>query len=289
MSERLFLRLDEDAVHGPEAIVAPGTLRAFPVEGALRDHVAQILFCREELPPGQEVLERVLPDGAVRLVFELGRARAAREASVCRAKVIGASAGAVLVRLSGVLDGVSVTLRPGAAAALLGVPAEALSRSEVPLEDVWKEDALESTERLLEAGNDTERARIVQELLRRRLARSHPSGASDALRAARLIQARGGQGRVADLAEAMGIGERRLQQLFQAHVGLSPRTWSRLARLHACLRALRASGTPRWADLAVSTGFFDQAHLANEFRALSGLTPSEFLGARVSGSSKTTP
>ncbi|KWT82727.1 MULTISPECIES: helix-turn-helix domain-containing protein [unclassified Variovorax] len=39
--------------------------------------------------------------------------------------------------------------------------------------------------------------------------------------------------------------------------------------------------------MAVDHGYYDQSHLANEFRALCGLTPTEFLGRTVSGSSKT--
>ena len=34
-------------------------------------------------------------------------------------------------------------------------------------------------------------------------------------------------------------------------------------------------------------GFYDQSHLVNEFRALCGLTPGQFLQRSVSGSSKT--
>ena len=86
---------------------------------------------------------------------------------------------------------------------------------------------------------------------------------------------------------AIGVGERRLQQLFHAHVGLSPRAWSRLARMHGCLRALRLQPSPAWVDVALESGFYDQSHLVNEFRALCGVTPTEFMGHAVSGSSKT--
>lgn len=58
--------------------------------------------------------------------------------------------------------------------------------------------------------------------------------------------------------------------------------------MQSCLRALRACAqSPAWAELAVAHGYYDQAHLANEFRALCGMTPTEFLRRRVSESSKT--
>jgi AraC-like DNA-binding protein len=61
------------------------------------------------------------------------------------------------------------------------------------------------------------------------------------------------------------------------------------------LRALRrAAGAPSlplrplsWAELAAAGGYSDQAHLANEFRALCGLSPTQFLTRSVSVSSKT--
>jgi AraC-like DNA-binding protein len=45
--------------------------------------------------------------------------------------------------------------------------------------------------------------------------------------------------RLRDIAAALGVGERRLQQLCHEHVGLAPKAVSRLARPHGMLRALR--------------------------------------------------
>jgi transcriptional regulator GlxA family with amidase domain len=98
----------------------------------------------------------------------------------------------------------------------------------------------------------------------------------------------GGRRSLREVAAAVGIGERRLQQVFHAHAGLSPRAWSRLARLHGCLRALRQTTMPAWADVAVDSGYYDHPHLINEFRALCGVTLTEFLARATSGSSNTT-
>jgi methylphosphotriester-DNA--protein-cysteine methyltransferase len=135
-----------------------------------------------------------------------------------------------------------------------------------------------------EAPDDAARSRLLQGTLQARV-RDAAAGPAPVAQAARLIASAGGQRPLREVADALGIGERRLQQLFHAEVGLSPRSWSRLARLHACLRALRQHAAPRWAELAVDAGFYDQSHLANEFQALCGLSPTLFL--TVSGSSKT--
>src|SRR5262245_52665083 len=133
MRERLFLRLEEDALHGPESSAPAGTLRAFAIAAPLREHVAQILLYREDLPAGGEVNERVIPDGAARLVFNLGDAPSAVDAAGSPMLVLGPSAAPALVRMRGRSEGLSITLRPGTVPALLGVPASEIACSATPL------------------------------------------------------------------------------------------------------------------------------------------------------------
>jgi methylphosphotriester-DNA--protein-cysteine methyltransferase len=293
VNERLFLRLDDDTVQGPQATLPAGTLRAFAPGPALQRHVSHILQYRETVPAGCEIHERVLPDGAVRLIFNLGEAPSVAGHAGRPAEVAGASAAPVVVRLRDRVDGLSVTLRPGAVVALLGLPAGEIAGAAVPLDELWRGEGVELLERMARQPDDAGRVAALRAVLQRRLRRADaatttpPAAAQAALRAAQLIAAAGGRRPLREVAAAVGVGERRLQQIFHAHVGLSPRTWSRLARLHGCLRALRLQRMPAWADVAADGGFYDQSHLVNEFRALCGLTPTEFLGQAVSVSSKT--
>ncbi|KQX39749.1 helix-turn-helix transcriptional regulator [Variovorax sp. Root434] len=289
MRERLFLRLDDDPLHGPESNVPAETLRALPVGAALRGHVSHILLYRETFAEGHEVNERVLPDGAARLVFNFGDAPSADGGEGHAVEAVGASAAPVVVRMRRKVEGLSVTLRPGAAAALLGLPAGEIGGSAVHLDALWRGEGAELLERMAEAPDDAARVALLHAALQRRLRGNGTTAgnAAAAMHAVRLITASGGRRPLREVATAVGVGERRLQQLFHAHVGLSPRAWSRLARMHGCLRALRLRPSPAWADVALEGGFYDQSHLVNEFRALCGVTPTEFMGRAVSVSSKT--
>jgi methylphosphotriester-DNA--protein-cysteine methyltransferase len=286
MTERLFLRLDDDPLHGPEATVPAGTLQAFEVGAPLRAHVSHILLYREAVAPGLQVLERVLPDGAVRLVFNLGHAPSAEGNAGQPVQAIGASAAPVVVRLREKVEGLSVTLRPGAAAALLGgVPAGEIGDLVVHLDELWHGEGARLLERMAEAPDDAARVALLQATLRRQL--GHTEANPAAACATQAISVGGGQRPLREIAASIGVGERRLQQIFHAHVGLSPRAWSRLARLHACLRALRRQQAPAWAEVALAGGYYDQSHLVNEFRALCGITPNEFFHRATSVSSNT--
>ncbi|WP_019654956.1 helix-turn-helix domain-containing protein [Variovorax atrisoli] len=287
MADRLFLRLDDDPLHGPESGAPAGTLRAFPVAAALRGHVSHLMLCRENLADGQEVRERVLPDGAVRLIFNFGDAPFVGDEQGQAVEAVGASTTPVVLRMRRKVEGLSVTLRPGAAAALLGLPAGEIGGTAVHLDELWQGEGVELLERMTEARDDAARVALLQAVLLRRLRDGDAGGNAAVMRAAQLIAEADGRRPLREVAAAVGVGERRLQQLFHAHVGLSPRAWSRLARMHGCLRALRQQPSPAWAEVALEGGFYDQSHLVNEFRALCGVTPTEFLDQAASGSSKT--
>ncbi len=282
-----MLRREGDAPHGPEAQVPEGTMRAFEIAPALRGHVSYIAAYRERIPDGQQVLERVLPDGAVHLIFNLGDAPSAGGGAGFSVEAAGASAAPVVLTLRGRLEGVSLALRPGAAAALLGLPASEITDAAVPLDALWRGEGERLLERMAQAPDDAARVALLQAALLQRLQRSRIEAHRGVMQAVQLIAASGGQRPLREVAAAVGVGERRLQQLFQAHVGLSPRAFGRLARLHACLRALRQPTPGAWAAVAVDAGFYDQSHLINEFQALCGLSPRAFLERVVSVSSKT--
>ncbi|HEY0818803.1 MAG TPA: helix-turn-helix transcriptional regulator [Rhizobacter sp.] len=286
MRDRLFLRLPEDELHGPEAgPLAPAALRAFTPHAVLQPFVGSILRYRESLAAGEELREHVVPDGSLRLVINLGDAPGSDDGPGLAAGVIGASAAPVQVTLRGRMHAYSVTLKPGASLALFGMPAGDFSGTQVSVEDLWGADGTALRERMADARSEPARVHILQSTLAQRL-RTPAAPAGPAQHAMRLMAA--GALPLREVAARLGLSERRLQQLFQSDVGLPPRTWRRLLRLQACLRRLRDhQGPPRWAELASDCGFYDQAHLANEFQALCGMTPGEYWRSTVSHSSKT--
>jgi AraC-like DNA-binding protein len=278
LNQRLFVRLDEDLLQGPESGVPLPTLRAFAVLPALRPWVAGVMLYRETFAPGHEVVERVLPDGTLRLVVNLAEAGA-------ELLLIGPSTTAALVRLGGRMHGLSLTLRPGAAPVLFGLPAGALGAAAVPLHELWGAAADVLASRVHEAHDDAAGVQAVQDALLAQLLRGPAESPVFAAQAQRLLALPGTK--VPAVAAALGIGERRLQQLFHEQVGLPPRQWARLARLHGGLRLLRREPALPWAQLAAAAGYSDQAHLTHDFRALCGITPTDFRRLAASGSYKT--
>ena len=77
---------------------------------------------------------------------------------------------------------------------------------------------------------------------------------------------------VADVAEQVGWGRRRLLEQFRAEVGVGPKEAGRIVRFDRSRRLLDA-GIPL-AEVADRAGYADQAHLSREYARLAGRSPS---------------
>jgi AraC-like DNA-binding protein len=89
--------------------------------------------------------------------------------------------------------------------------------------------------------------------------------------------AMGGNGiLVRDIAREVGLPQRQFIQLFNSHVGLTPKVFSRIQRFQRARVLAEKLETPHWAELALNCGYFDQSHLINDFQEFSGSTPGTY-------------
>ena len=172
---------------------------------------------------------------------------------------------------------VSVTFALGAAACFFASPLELARDRQVALSDVWGLSGGSLRERLLEAATPQAVLDVMEDVLLSRL-----RGTPDPM-----VMAAGGAlsagVRVGEVAEALGVLPRTLRRRFTAQVGLSPKRFARVQRLQRVVRDLDGRAQVDWAGLAARHGYADQPHLVEEFRALVGVTPTQYLRSRMNG------
>ncbi|AZA54908.1 helix-turn-helix domain-containing protein [Chryseobacterium sp. G0201] len=75
-----------------------------------------------------------------------------------------------------------------------------------------------------------------------------------------------------------GYSERQIERKFQNYIGLSPKKYSNIARLHYFLSLMKINNNEEnITGLSYKAGYADQSHLIKEFKNNIGLTPSEYL------------
>ena len=231
--------------------------------------------------------ERVLPNGVVEVIINLGshhkvlaRDDYSREQLHRDSWVAGIQNRHLVIESLRETDLLGIRFRPGGAYALFGFPMRELADEVVELDLIRRQRFADLREQLLAAGTTPERFRRLETLLLESLdfeRSAHPA----VLHLANRIRSWDGAVRISELVEQVALSHKRLMQLFQRDVGMTPKSLAQIYRFQSVLRRIAHASEPDWSGIAVDCGYYDQPHLAHEFRRLSGLTPSEYVASRL--------
>lgn len=252
------------------------SVRRRPAEH-LRTYV--LAYCGYRTSLGQPRARLELPSGVVTVV--IGFADGLRLASpgqepagdTYSSFVSGLRTTASLGVHSGGLHGIEVTLRPLGAHRLLGMPMWHFADGPVELSDVLGPAGAVLAEQLHLANSWQDRFELLDTMFTARLDRSTPL-APEVQWALRQLRHIAGPDPIELIARQAGWSARHLRLRFREQVGIGPKAVSRVMRLQLALRLHTAGHSA--SRVAAQCGFHDQAHLSREFKAMTGLTLSQF-------------
>ncbi len=202
------------------------------------------------VPPGCPP-ERILPDGCLDVIWHDGSVFIAGPDTTAQLGVASPGSRFFALRFAA-----------GTGPGVLGVPADELTDRQVPLDAVCPASEVR---RLAEA---TDPIAALEAFTLRRW--HEPDRAMVAVAAC----ARAGRP-VGAIAEQCGLSSRHLQRRCRSSFGYGPKTLARILRLQSAV-ALARAGRP-FADVSVTAGYADQAHLARDVRALAGVPLGELV------------
>jgi AraC-like DNA-binding protein len=232
-------------------------------------------------PRGASGPEPVLPDGCMEIVLNAADQFVRHEnddrtsARQPLALLSGQLSRATRLQATGGIDLWGIRLQPWASNAFFPGTAASLRDQYVALDCV----APRLCETLLEAIATLAPARAERAVFSA-LERHLGGSAFDLRPAAGLVRLAGTSTRplsVRTLAATSGLSARRVQMIFRDDVGLTPKQLLRINRLQHVLALAQSADRPAWARIAVQAGYFDQAHLNHDARAIAGATPLQLL------------
>jgi AraC-like DNA-binding protein len=171
-----------------------------------------------------------------------------------------------------------VRLRPAAAHALLGRPLSEVSGMVADLRELVGPTADELAERCGNCRTVAERLHVAEAWVAKRLTGARAVDPAIAWAAAE-IERTGGAVSIEALRAETGFSKSRLVARFREQVGVAPKLYARIVRFRGAL-AMLARGAEPLADIAAAAGYYDQAHMTAEVRAMSGVTPGRLHLAR---------
>jgi AraC-like DNA-binding protein len=242
---------------------------------ALRSHVECLWVVWDSVRRTNRPPDRVVPDGCPELIFHLGgrfsRQQGGRWVRQPGAFLAGTLTRPWLIRAGARLFTLGIRFRPGAVTRWLDIDMKQVVDREVPLEQLIGQSQSGACMKQLRAARTRGEAIRLAERWLQALSLSKPKAGDDAARAAvRALLASHGGTRMDALATQLGSSPRRLERAFAHSLGIRPKLFARIVRLNAALALLASDQRLAAVDWALAAGYFDQAHLARDFRVVAG-------------------
>ncbi|MGG1657959.1 DUF6597 domain-containing transcriptional factor [Brevibacillus sp. NRS-1366] len=227
--------------------------------------------------------ELSLPDGSVDLIIDL-----------TADKVLMATASNETLRLNNVFvcgphsrhfvicnsletRVIGIHFKPGGAYPFLGYPLDQLHNVMESMDAIWGHLAGKLREELLELPTVEQMFHVLTDRLLQLAVK--PLDIHPAVQYA--IEHLGKKNAQTDhvryIVGQIGISHRRFIELFQRETGYTPKRYSRIRRFQGVLRKMNErQNIIDWSDIAFDCGYYDQSHFIKDFRAFSGLNPTDY-------------
>ncbi len=226
------------------------------------------------------LLNTILPGTGVSLIVNYGDLWTAGRSLVTsaflpRVCVVGPVTESRILRVGRYVHAVGAGFPSTLAPHVFGVPASELVDRNVPLQDLWTSD---DVERLFASRSRIGIQRCLSALKDELASRTGrpSSGQKVDQTAPQFIKVHAGLVSINGMARSHGLSRREFSRRFCAAAGLPPKLFARITRFQALVHALLSTDVSRWASVSTAVGYYDQAHMINEFNAFAGSPPTVF-------------
>jgi AraC-like DNA-binding protein len=178
--------------------------------------------------------------------------------------------------LQGEVSLIVVVLQPSGINQLIGISADELLDKIIRIEDLFGCQGLEIQEKLAKKVAFQSKLTLLNTFFIELTAKKNTSNQWLIHASLDFIVKNKGNVSIHQLVKYMGYTERHLERKFMETVGLSPKKFSNIIKLHSFLKYLKVE-PKNLTIIAYEAGYADQSHLIKEFKKYTGITPTEYV------------
>ena len=172
---------------------------------------------------------------------------------------------------------ISVRMPPLGAYRVLGMPLGHVAEDVLELDEILGNEVNALHQRLGETPDPAVQFDVLCEFTRKRVAASRVRLRADTKIAVEMLaRTAGGAPAIEEICKHVSVSRKHLRDLFDTHIGLSPKVYARMLRFRRVVDLVQAGRVSHWSRVALSCGYYDQAHFNRDFREFAGMSPSEF-------------
>jgi AraC-like DNA-binding protein len=247
----------------------------------LEPYIKQYWMVQNNLASGHRYSHRIVPSGLMELSFYLGSKPVVVKSKESRRSDRTLLTGQLLnfyeVEISETLDLFSITFQPQGAMRFFELPLSELSNQTIAWKEVFSGSIRQVEEQLYEANSFHERVRIADAFLYKKLMTNLDCRNFDRINnSVRKIDLTKGKVSIDKLASDACLSRKQFERNFTSGIGIPPKQFLKVVRFQHAIYQKQLSPDLNLTRLALDSGYYDQSHMINDFRTLSGNSPSEY-------------
>ena len=230
--------------------------------------------------------QRIIPTGLFEVIFYLDEKPNGSELysySNMQTFISGQMKGYHDVSYSGRLKIFAIYFYPHGLSMFLDIPLNELFNNSIPAQELLNKeiDALE--DRLSLASDIKEQITVTEEFLLNQLHKKADIHQFDRIQhTIHSINKSRGKIDINELAREVCLSRKQFERIFLEMIGTSPKQFLKIVRFQHAIHQKSIHTELSMTEIAYACGYYDQAHMINDFKTLSGLSPGKFFGLHQS-------
>jgi AraC-like DNA-binding protein len=171
----------------------------------------------------------------------------------------------------------SIIFLPHGLSAFLNLPIQEIYNQNIPLKYVFKDDVEEIEFNLFEAKSFSKQISIIENYLFNILKKNQINYNFERINSS-IFKINQSKGLISidKLASEACFSRKQYERVFSQFVGSSPKQFLKIVRFQNAIDQKSKNSDLNLSSLAYDCGYYDQAHMINDFKNISGMTPKQY-------------
>ena len=246
----------------------------------LSQYVKQYWNMDNCIPAGKEHIQRIVPNGLFEIIFYLDdKPIATDQQKTINENIIitGQLKSYHDLKVTGKLSLFAIYFLPHGLSMFLDLPLKELFNQSVPLKLVIKDTVNKLEDELSSAETFEKKIVIAENFLITQIQKNEKKYKYDRIRyVVNLINQAKGILEIEDLASKSFLSRKQFERTFSDFIGTSPKQFLKIVRFQNAIYEKSKNSELNLTEIAHKCGYFDQSHMINDFKTLSGITPKNY-------------
>jgi AraC-like DNA-binding protein len=229
---------------------------------------------------GNEHIQRIVPNGLFELIIYLDDKPKStdKQKSISDNIIItGQLKSYYELKITGKLSLFAIYFLPHGLSMFLDLPMKELFNQSVPLRFIIKDTVNKLEDELLSAKTFEKKIEVAERFLINHIQKNEKKYKYDSIRrAVNLINHAKGVLKIEALASESFLSRKQFERTFSDFLGTSPKQFLRIIRFQNAIYEKSQNFELNLTEIAHKCGYYDQAHMINDFKAFSGMTPKNY-------------